>query len=56
MEHWASGSGRSVTIPVVGLWALELQGGMCLGMKKMDWNSELMKPFVLEGLPWWLRG
>ena len=31
-------------------------GGMCLGMKKMDWNSELMKPFVLEGLPWWLRG
>ena len=31
-------------------------GDMCLGMKKMDWNSELMKPFVLEGLPRWLRG
>lgn len=29
VEHWASGSGRSVTVPVVGLWALELQVGAC---------------------------
>lgn len=28
-KHRDSGSGRSVTLPVVGLWALELQVGAC---------------------------